>query len=307
MDENAARMEWAAANGFGSFEWVGFDRGACRPGEPDWAGAADRFAERAGALGLRISAIGAAYGNPLDPAQSERLREVFLRAIEVAARIGVRTVAGFGGAVIQVEASPWGGHPVYRPFEDFLPQWSAYWQPIARAAADRGVRLAFEHCATGEFHLPVQHFNLLARPAIWERVFNESWTHNVGIEWDASHLVCQFIDPVENLHRFGSKVFHVHAKDARVNPALLARYGLCHPGVIEHRFPGLGDSNWAEIVHALLRAGYDGDLNIEGWHDPVFRDHPADASGGPLAGRRLEDAGLLIARDTLRGLVAGTE
>jgi len=43
--------------------------------------------------------------------------------------------------------------------------------------------------------------------------------------------------------------------------------------VAEHRFPGLGQANWAQIVHALLRAGYDSDLNIEGWHDPVYRDH----------------------------------
>jgi len=58
-------------------------------------------------------------------------------------------------------------------------------------------------------------------------------------------------------------------------------YGVCHSG--RDGTPDAGDwarSNWAEIIHALLRAGYDSDLNIEGWHDPVFRDHnqapPAD-------------------------------
>src|SRR5438309_712090 len=79
---------------------------------------------------------------------------------------------------------------------------------------------------------------------------------------------------------FGSRIFHVHAKDAHINRGLLMRYGICHPGVAEHRFPGIGQANWAEIIHSLLRAGYDSDLNIEGWHDPVFRDSegtlPAD-------------------------------
>jgi len=76
---------------------------------------------------------------------------------------------------------------------------------------------------------------------------------------------------------------------------LLATYGICHPGVAEHRFPGFGDANWPEIIHELLRSGYDSDLSIEGWHDPVLRDHPAD-SGNPLAGLKLEDHGLVIAK-----------
>jgi sugar phosphate isomerase/epimerase len=68
--------------------------------------------------------------------------------------------------------------------------------------------------------------------------------------------------------------------------------------VAEHRFPGLGQADWAQIVHELLRARYDSDLNIEGWHDPVYRNHP----GGP----QWEDAGLLIAKKTLEPFVTGT-
>jgi hypothetical protein len=36
----------------------------------------------------------------------------------------------------------------------------------------------------------------------------------------------------------------------------------------------------------MRRQGYEGDLNIEGWHDDVFRDHKD--------GRRMEDEGLII-------------
>jgi sugar phosphate isomerase/epimerase len=104
---------------------------------------------------------------------------------------------------------------------------------------------------------------------------------------------------VANIRRFGARIFHVHAKDAFINRRLLETYGPCHPGVAEHRFPGLGQANWGEIIHALLRAGYDSDLNIEGWHDPVYRDH----EGGP----KLEEAGLLLARKTLEPFTAGTE
>src|SRR2546423_3533854 len=122
--------------------------------------------------------------------------------------------------------------------------------------------------------------------------------------------MCEFIDPVENVRKFGSRIFHVHAKDAFINRQLLEVYGICHPGVAEHRFPGFGQANWSEIVHALLRAGYDSDLNIEGWHDPVLRDHdaipPADiklANNDRLFGQKLESSGLLLAKQHLEQFV----
>ena len=221
----------------------------------------------------------------------------------MAALLGVKTVAGFPGAVIEMETNPRGGNMVYQAFEPFLPPLLEFWEPIARIAADKGVRIAFEHCPMGAYHLPVMGFNMLAQPAMWERLFNETKCENLGLEWDAAHLVCQFVDPVANIHKFGARIFHVHAKDARINRPLLETYGICHPGVAEHRFPGLGQSDWAEIVHALLRAGYDSDLNIEGWHDPMYRDHPAEPADHPLAGRKLEETGLLIAKRTLEQFV----
>ncbi|NUN93524.1 MAG: sugar phosphate isomerase/epimerase [Verrucomicrobiae bacterium] len=312
--KDVGRLEWAAKNKFGSIAWIGFDQSDCAPPHAEWKKPAEAFAAEAARRNLRLSAIGASYGNPLDPEKTECHRAAFLRAIDVAAHLGVRTVAGFFGAVIELEKARWGGHTVYKPFEDFMPRFRAFWEPIAKIAKDKGVRLAFEHCATGAFHLPVMNFNFMGRPAMWERVFNEIPCDNLGVEWDASHLVCQFIDPVANIHKFGSRIFHVHAKGAYVNRPLLAEFGICHSGVIEHRMPGFGEENWSEIVHALFRAGYDSDLNIEGWHDPVFRDHadepPADvkaAGRSRQAGQKLEEAGLLIARKHLERFIEGTE
>ncbi|MFO1501432.1 MAG: sugar phosphate isomerase/epimerase [Verrucomicrobiota bacterium] len=294
-------LDWVHSLGFGALEWIRFDQSAVGLSTRDWQPPARALAAEAAQRGLRISAIGALYANPLDPKQTEYAGKVFRRAIEVAAEVGVKTVAGFPGAVIETEWNERGGNLVYRPFEGFLPQLLAFWEPVARYAADRGVQIAFEHSPQGIYHLPVMGYNMLAQPAMWERLFNATSLENIGLEWDPSHLVCQLIDPVQNIRRFGTRIFHVHAKDAFVDRDLLATYGICHPGVTEHRFPGLGQSNWGEIVRALLRAGYNSDLTIEGWHDPVYRNHPEGSAGGRLAGRRLENTGVLIAKKTLEG------
>ena len=291
-------LDWVQRLGFRSWAWVRFEESVAGPTAPDWKMAARGIADACNARDIRISAIGALYANPLAPDQSERARAVFRRAIEVAAVLGVPTVSGFPGAVVETYLDERGGHPVYRPFEAFLPQLLAFWEPIAAFAQDHGVRIAFEHCPQGVYHLPVMGYNMLAQPSMWERLFDASKFENLGIEWDPSHLICQMIDPVENVKRFGSRIFHVHAKDARLDRRLMATYGICHPGVAEHRFPGFGDADWPEIIHALVRVGYDSDLNIEGWHDPVFQNHDPEQHG-PLAGRRLEEDGLRMARDWL--------
>jgi sugar phosphate isomerase/epimerase len=308
-DANVSRLDWAQRNGFGSIGWNRFETSGAAPNEKDWKPFAEQFAGEAKTRNIRISAIGALYKNPLDPEQSEFAKSVFFRAIEVAAHIGVKTVSGFPGAVIELERHPKGNNPLYKPFEQFLPQLIQFWEPIAKVAADKGIRIAFEHCPMGPYHLPIMGYNMLSQPAMWERLFNACKCENLGIEWDASHLLCQFIDPVLNVRKFGSRIFHVHAKDAFINRQLLEMYGICHPGVAEHRFAGFGQANWSEIVHALLRAGYDSDLNIEGWHDPVFRDHdaipPADIklATSRQSGQKLEDAGLLLSKRFLQQFV----
>jgi len=292
-------LDWLQKLGFRSTQWIRFAESPAAPPHADWQPFVEKLMAESERRGVRISCIGADYQNPLDPKQTESARAIFQRAIEVAAFMGVKTVSGFAGAVIETEMNGRGGNPVYKPFENYIPQWLGFWEPLAQHAAERNVRIAFENCPQGPWHLPVMHYNAMSQPAMWERFFNATKCENIGLEWDPSHLVCQFIEPVPTIHKFGQRIFHVHAKDAFINRPLLETYGICHPGVAEHRFPGLGQSNWAEIIHALLRAGYDSDLNIEGWHDPVYRNH----EHGP----KLEDAGLLIAKQTLEKYTAGTE
>ena len=46
------------------------------------------------------------------------------------------------------------------------------------------------------------------------------------------------------------------------------------------RTPGFGDSDWTRVISELRLAGYRGAIDIEGWHDPVYRERPGDDRPG---------------------------
>jgi len=281
------RIAFMKKHGFGCVELFAWPEDPFIPGKPDWqARAADAKAAFEDA-GIRISCLAGFYANHMDadPAKAKAHHAHVRNVIVLAAEMGVPVVAGFSGRVL--------GEPLEASLSPFKKIWSEH----ARAAEDAGIKIAFEHCPMGKFHSPFEGTNAICTPAMWERCFDAVASDAIGLEWDASHLICQGIDPIVNIRRFASRIYHVHAKDAHVDRDIVARYGFYHDGAVEHCFPGLGDSDWRLIVKELLRIGYRGDLNIEGRHDAVFRDH-AD-------GLQLEDRGLLIALHHLRPLVDG--
>jgi sugar phosphate isomerase/epimerase len=287
-------LDFVQRLGFRCFEWVRIEESPCASHNPDWRREADALREQTNHRDLRISAIAVWYRNALDPKQTDDARRILFHSIDVASYQGIRTISAFPGAVIETTFNERGGAPAFTPPEKFLVQTVEFWKPLAQRARDCGVRIAFEHCPQGPWHLPIAHWNVFGQPAVWNQFFEMAGYDNLGIEWDAAHLICQMIDPLENLREFAKRIFHVHAKDACIDVPLMRRYGICHPGVAEHRFPGLGQTNWGHVISELLRTGYDSDINIEGWHDPVYRD-------------RLEETGLRIAKQTLEPLIAATE
>lgn len=297
MGHNRERMRWAREHGFRCAElMVDADKGAMFPGHDGWEAKADMCREEFGAMELRISCVAAFFFNHLEGPDAEKSERVVQGAITLAERLKAPVVSGFAG---KLESKP-------TDLKASLPRFKQVWTPHVRFAEEHGVRIAIEHCPMGTHHLPPGGNNFLCTPGIWEDAFNEIDSDYFGLEWDPSHLIGMFIDPVQNLRRFGSKVHHVHAKDAHVNRDLLATYGVYHPGVVEHCMPGLGDTKWGLVIKELLRQGYAGDMNIEGWHDAVYRDAagdvPSDVAeqmGAKGSGFKREDEGMLIAFNEL--------
>lgn len=282
------RFAFARAHGFQSIELLAGPESEFCPPHPGWKDRAAEVRAACDQAGLVVSCIGGFYVNHMDAdADASRRHAAHVQhVILLAEYMRVPVVAGFAGRVVD------------QPLEASLPRFAAIWGEHALFAADHGVRIAFEHCPMGRFHSPFGGINCICTVAMWERCFAEVPSDALGLEWDPSHLICQFVDPVANLRAWGPKILHVHAKDAKVYRDVADRYGIYHDGAIEHCFPGFGDCDWAAIVKELQRAGYAGDLNIEGRHDAVFRD--GNAPGRP----NLEDAGLLLARRHLAQYVA---
>lgn len=202
-----------------------------------------------------ISSIGM-FGNPL---LNEQAAKDFARCIDAARLFNCDMVSGFTGAL--------DGQPV----TESLPAFRKVWGKLAKRAEDKGVRIAWENCDMGGWWHSAR-FNIAHSPTAWEMLFNEVPSDNVGLEWEPCHQMVSLIDPLPNLRKWVGKVFHVHGKDATIAWDVVRTSGIRGgQPYVWHRTPGFGDTNWADVISILRMAGYIGSIDIEGWHDPVYR------------------------------------
>jgi sugar phosphate isomerase/epimerase len=201
------------------------------------------------------------YGNPLGvkPVDQET-RDGWKKLIDNAHLFGCDIVAGFAGRIVD------------QPIDKAVPRYKQVFGPLAKRALDKGVRIAFENCEMGGDWWRGD-FNMAQGPAAWELMFNAIPSDNVGLQWEPCHQMCKLIDPMPQLRAWVKKIFNVHGKDATILWDQIKLHGVRgpHPYVF-HRTPGFGDCNWTDIISDLRKGGFTGAIDIEGWHDPVYRD-----------------------------------
>lgn len=209
--------------------------------------------------GAVVSSLGI-YGNPLeaDAAAAETFKG-WENCIDHARLFGADLVCGFAGRLRG------------KPLPESIPQFKKIFGELSRRAADQGVRLAFENCWMGGTWQSGD-WNIALSPDAWELMFDAVPAANLGLEWEPCHQLCELIEPLPQLRTWVPKIFHVHGKDATVYRDVIARHGMHGPQpAAHHRHPGFGDSNWTDIISELRRHGFRGSIDIEGWHDPVYR------------------------------------
>ena len=93
----------------------------------------------------------------------------------------------------------------------------------------------------------------------------------LGLEWEPAHQLIQLIDPIPQLRVWATKIVHLHGKDTSVDWDAVRRRGIyAAKDFAPERTPGFGDTNWRDVFSILHENGYEGDVCIEGYHDPVY-------------------------------------
>ncbi len=201
-----------------------------------------------------ISSVGI-YGNPLQDEQTAKDWKVL---IENAHLFGCNVVCGFAGALED------------RPVDESIPKYVEVFGELAKVAEANGVKIAFENCDMGGTWAAPK-WNIAHSPRAWEMMFNAVDSEAIGLEWEPCHQMVSGIDPLPQLKKVISRVYHIHGKDASVDYDTLRTQGL-RSGLpwVHHRTPGFGDTNWTDLISILRQNKWQGAIDIEGWHDPVY-------------------------------------
>ena len=252
--ETASYIRQILPHGFESFQ-VNFWKTL---GGVDLKRLAREVRETLAGTGAVVSSLGI-YGNPLEstPEDKETLA-AWKQCVDAAPLFGCDLVCGFAGRLRG------------KPIDASMPRFRQVFGPLARRAADKGVRLAFENCDMGG-DWQTGDWNIAQTPAAWEMMFHEVPLDNIGLEWEPCHQMVKLIDPLPQLRKWVKKIFHLHGKDATVYWDVVREHGCRGPhGFAYHRTPGFGDTNWTDVISELRRGGFQGSIDIEGWHDPVY-------------------------------------
>ena len=225
----------------------------------DVAGFDERGAERIRLLlethGVAISALGY-YPNPLAPDPAEA--QVYVAHLECV----VRAASLLGVALVNTFV----GRDPAQSVEAQWPRFLETWRPLVEFAERHEVRIGIENCPmlfTAD-EWPGGK-NLAISPALWRRMFADIPSASFGLNFDPSHFVWQQMDYLKPLREFRDRIFHVHAKDARVDRERLDDVGVLATPLQFHvpKLPGLGDVQWGRFLSVLSDTGYTGPVCVE--------------------------------------------
>ena len=205
--------------------------------------------------GVDISGLGY-YPNPLTPDEEEAKTSTdHIESLILAAKsLGLKNVNTFIGR-------DW-----TRSVDENWPRFEKTWKPLIALAEESDIRIGIENCPmffTND-EWPGGK-NLAFSPSIWNRMFEAIPSDHFGLNFDPSHLIWLHIDYDQALLDFADKIFHVHAKDVRLDKNRLNKVGILANPLEYHqpKLPGMGDVDWGRFFSILTDTGYDGAVCVE--------------------------------------------
>ncbi len=214
-----------------------------------------------------------AHGNPVHPdkAIAADFDADLRNAILLAEKLGVDTVITFSGCPGDCATAKYPNWVTCPWPEDFLAildwQWNEvlipYWKNMCAFALEHNVpRIALELHPGFCVYSPETLMRL--RNAVGPVI---------GANFDPSHLVWQGIEPASAIRYLGDAIYHVHAKDTKIDAINTARSGVLdtkhYSDEINRawvfRAVGYGHDEawWRDLISNLRLVGYDRVLSIE--------------------------------------------
>ena len=217
--------------------------------------AATDIRQRFDQAGVSISGLGY-YPNPLsaDLAESNTAVEHICKVIDACTLLGIPQMNTFIG------------RDPARSIRDNWPRMLDTWKPIVQFAEQKNVRIGIENCPMLFSHdeWPGGK-NLAISPDVWRRMFEDIPSDHFGLNYDPSHMIWQQMDAYQPMLDFREKLFHVHAKDVRIERDQLDQVGILATPLKYHtpKLPGKGDIDWSQFFSVLTESGYDGPVCVE--------------------------------------------
>ena len=237
-----ANLEFVKAEGFTSME-LRLD-----PRRLDDA-AIETIKDKIQKSGIYVSSLdlGGNHIDP-DPAKRETQNQYAMKMIELCGKLGVPYTGGASGNNK--------GATLAQQVDDIVSVYTEKYFPLCEKYK---VRILWEPYAGGP--------NIATGPVGWEalfKAFNNS--PYVGLQFDPSHLVWQFMDPVQAARDFADQIFDVHLKDTEILWHVVHRAGIepvDNRKWWRFRVPGYGSMDWKGFFSVLAENGYSGAMNIE--------------------------------------------
>ncbi len=217
--------------------------------------AIDKILATARNAGIRIVSIEYFEPNHTHPDAGKRAaaQADFIRALEFCHRLGCKFVGTFSG-----------GQPGVK-MEDqaaaFADVFNEKYLPVCEKL---DIGMGWENYPTG--------VNFATYPAAMQAVFDLVPSKRLGLEFDPSHFVRQYIDPVSAAWHFKDRILAVHAKDTEITQPVLQQVGIAGQGWWRYRIPGQGIVNWTALLTVLLQVRFNGGIAVE--HEDEFWDVP---------------------------------
>ncbi len=189
-----------------------------------------------------------------NPQKREQINTYFVKAIELAGKLGVPFIGSASGK------DP--SKPFDEQIQDIV---RLYNDKYFHACEQNHVRILWEPWPEGP--------NLATSPVGFSALFKGfDNSPYVGLQYDPSHLVRQFMDPIQTTWDFLDKIYDVHLKDTEIFWHTLRAGGITPVNGAKwwtYRIPGMGSIAWHEFFSVLQSVGYSGGMSIE-QEDPYY-------------------------------------